>query len=1058
MSRRVAVGGESPGPAGCGGEGDGEVAELFRSLNYPIDLRPVSSRIWQECGLDFQLSDSLTIFHACSLGILEILFVRDRGTTGRSAVVHLFKFYRRRNRLRKIIIILVDDNRPRWFVLCDQTSVGRVRHLEVDLSIADSEASRRLTELQLDSGTVPDREEIEARLDKALDREALSRRFFRRFREAIVAVTAELVSDGGSEEAARSQALLMLSRILFLHFVQEKGWLAGDRQFLKNRVRRLARSERPLYDELLVPLFFGCLNTPPIHRASRALELGEIPYLNGGLFDPSSYERDHAGMRVSNQTLVEIFSTFEKFSFCLDENDEDGVHIDPEMLGKVFESLMASDQRASSGSFYTPKEIVDALATSAISLWAAAGNDELARSLKPGLSAPMSGMSVEQAVGLLDRLEHLTVLDPACGSGAFLLSALQCIERLTISLNTRVGRSTDPDLRQKIVERSLFGVDLKREAVRLCELRLWLAIVTDSSASAASVRPLPNLDRNILQGNALLSPLDFLGAGRISLYQKWSCALQLRKGMTERFRHAPPDERPHLYRVLRKGDEELAAAMLEHAITEDEKELQFIRTGNAPLFPRLNRRSEVDSNAASFLARRIEETRVHLANVLRGELDFFSFDVHFSAVLSEGGFDVIIGNPPWVRSSRIEPAARQMFRDRYESFGARGADGKSKGFEQSDLAVAFCEKSFDLLKEGGAMSMLVPAKFASAGYAWKLRERHSNYLSQLHDWSDRGKKLFGADTFPLGITLSKRQRVTRDIAIWSDGQERLALRAEIVTEQEWLLAPPEVSALIHRLRKSFPPLSDTLGRVPLMGVKTGANDRFFLPELVLSGNGASIPGSRVRIPIEHLCRAVRGRDVRRWHAGASCWMLWPPMRGWSNPPAWVLELANHMATTPDSFRLSFVKPEHLGMKVVWKDVSKGLQAAVLPEMVRISGTDFPLIPNQTTYFLDAVSIDEAHFLSAFLNSTVLNAVAIASAEHAKDFHQRFFGTLVSRLPLPQVHANDAVRGDLVRLGRRAVLRPDIAVEIDQIVEKLFGITSEEHEILSAYVRRRLGVR
>src|SRR6185503_16350922 len=174
---------------------------------------------------------------------------------------------------------------------------------------------------------------------------------------------------------------------------------------------------------------------------------------------------------LMRRVLVDVF---EKFDFRIDEHGTPGTHVDPEMLGKVFESLMAEDERAASGSFYTPKEIVDVLAERAIVEW----------------------LGPEPTI---EKLSRITVLDPACGSGAFLLSALGVIERLWHKLTDDVPR----DLRRRIVANSLYGVDLKPEAVRLCELRLWLAIVSASDATIDTVEPLPNLDRNILQGNAL---------------------------------------------------------------------------------------------------------------------------------------------------------------------------------------------------------------------------------------------------------------------------------------------------------------------------------------------------------------------------------------------------------------------------------------------------------------------------------------------------------------------------------------------------------------------------
>src|SRR5207245_1410445 len=267
-------------------------------------------------------------------------------------------------------------------------------------------------------------------------------------------------------EATSGQALLILSRLLFLYFIQQKGWLNGERRFLVDRLDAALQSGHNFYESVLVPLFFGCLNTPIRDRHLPPRLLGNVPYLNGGLFEPSAFERRRASLTLPNDLMQRVIdNVFERFAFSIDEIDSGGSHIDPEMLGKVFESLMAEDERAASGSFYTPKCIVDALTEGAIAEWC--GED-------------------------VRRLESITILDPACGSGSFLLSALHTIERM-------LGDQVD---RQAIVERSLFGVDLKPEAVRLCELRLWLAIVSKRGVPIEDIPPLPNLDRNILQGNS----------------------------------------------------------------------------------------------------------------------------------------------------------------------------------------------------------------------------------------------------------------------------------------------------------------------------------------------------------------------------------------------------------------------------------------------------------------------------------------------------------------------------------------------------------------------------
>src|SRR5581483_10957960 len=245
--------------------------------------------------------------------------------------------------------------------------------------------------------------------DRALDRETLARQFFERFRNAVREVDGSLRAQFAREraDATAGEALLILSRLLFLYFIQQKGWLNGERRFLVDRLDAALQSDHPFYESVLAPLFFGCLNTPIGDRQLPPRMLGNVPYLNGGLFEPSAFERRHA-VDLPNDLMQRIVeNVFERFAFCIDESDSAGTQIDPEMLGKVFESLMAEDERASTGSFYTPKSVVDALTERAIDEWC--GRDDGAK--------------------LVKRLESIAVLDPACGSGAFLLSALQSIEK-----------------------------------------------------------------------------------------------------------------------------------------------------------------------------------------------------------------------------------------------------------------------------------------------------------------------------------------------------------------------------------------------------------------------------------------------------------------------------------------------------------------------------------------------------------------------------------------------------------------------------------------------------
>ncbi|HEY6844156.1 MAG TPA: N-6 DNA methylase, partial [Thermoanaerobaculia bacterium] len=453
---------------------------LLTELGYPVEPVAIVAGEWRRAGIDIAWPDASTLYLASRGQALDCYVVAGFDLPERDAAQRFLRSLAAYNVLRKPALVAWS---PSSMALYDLSSHRDLRRLDVDLRHPSLHAIDRLNLLAVNGSGDHGR-----LFDRALDRETLARQFFERFRGAVREVDGSLRGQFAREraDATAAEALLVLSRLLFLYFIQQKGWLNGERRFLVDRLDAALQSGHLFYESVLAPLFFGCLNTPVRDRDLPPRLLGRVPYLNGGLFEPSPFEKKHPNIAIANELMQHIIeNVFERFAFCIDESDSAGTHIDPEMLGKVFESLMAEDERASTGSFYTPKPIVDALTDRAIDEWC--GRDTGAK--------------------LLQRLESIAVLDPACGSGAFLLSALQAIEK-------RIAANGGTPDRQAIVERSLFGVDLKPEAVRLCELRLWLAIVSQRDGAVDSIPPLPNLDRNILQGNSLLSPIDFLGDGR----------------------------------------------------------------------------------------------------------------------------------------------------------------------------------------------------------------------------------------------------------------------------------------------------------------------------------------------------------------------------------------------------------------------------------------------------------------------------------------------------------------------------------------------------------------
>jgi hypothetical protein len=1018
---------------------------LIGELGLPVAPVAIDADSWRRAGLDLAWNGNATLFLAARAGGVDA-YVLDGRNISDDDVRRFLRSLSAYNVTSKYVAFVRDDESQR-ISLYDLSTRRELRRLDASPGAPSAYAIDRLNLLASD-----DVAELPRLIDRALDRETLTRHFFERFRNAVrdVANALRLTIDHETDDAIDAQALLLLSRMLFLYYIQEKGWLGGERRFLVDRLDACVRDGREFFADVLAPLFFRCLNTPLADRNAAARALGRIPYLNGGLFEPSPFEERHPSMSLPNELLQEIVGeVFERFAFRIDEGDAAGTHVDPEMLGKVFESLMASDDRAASGSFYTPKAIVDVLTRRAIVEWLAAGDDELRDALlllARGEEAPLPRAIV---IALRERLEAITVLDPACGSGAFLLSAMAVIERLTIAL----GGRDDAHLRRAIVERSLYGVDLKPEAVRLCELRLWLAIVATTDADIDDIQPLPNLDRNILQGNSLLSPTDFLGDARADVYRDWVVALRAQSDLVRRYHHAARDERPALCRLMRSNDRRIAASMLARAIEHDERDLQQLAIPRRDLF---GRPCALDDDACGELHERIARNRALLQRTEEGELAFFSFDVHFAPVIAAGGFDVVAGNPPWVRNGRIDAAAKRAYADRYRLFrGARGAEAAA--FNQPDLSIVFFERALTLASPRGVVSLLMPAKLLNAAYAAPLRRFTESTLSilALDDWSDDARRYFDADTFPLGITVTRHRRNAR-VAVTSSGDSFSIDQRQLAAGSEWTLVGDEVHAILSRLRAQQPALATALARQPVMGVKSGDNGSFFVDVArVCTRSVTTVEG--IHVPLDALALCVRGRDVRRWSATASTWMLWPPQGGWKRPPRWLEQLAAARGFDAAALRLAYVKPEHVGIKIVWKDLGRGICAAVVEEAARIGEHVVPLVPNQTLYLLDASSVDEAHVLAALLNSTIVNALAVCVAERAKDFHFRYFARTIAQIPIPRIARGSSAWSNLARASRRGHLGKTVGEELDRVVAALYDVSADEQRTLRAFVDKRLGI-
>jgi hypothetical protein len=855
--------------------------------------------------------------------------------------------------------------------------------------------------------------------------EAVGHRFFERFRDVLERMAEE--GDPAARAADRRQlALIQLTRVLFLYFVQAKGWLDARPDFLRREVDACLATRRPLHRHLLRPLFFGTLNRP-IPSRGRAARFGRIPYLNGGLFEPHPLERRYCRDFPDSAWQPAFDDLFERFHFTVQEGTTPGA-IAPDMLGRVFEGVMAPERRRASGTFYTPPRLVGELLDASFAAF-------LAR--RCAISEPEAAARLEAAdPGLCRELGGIAVLDPAVGSGAFLLGALERLARW----QARRGEEVT-GLKRRILASSLFGVDLDPMAVRLTELRLWLAVIADDSEPAPeSVRPLPNLDALVRQGDSLRSPHAVIGEALLPGAGAGALVAELR----HRLFIAAGDDKRQAARALRRA--ETAAARESLDAVERRLEAAADDCLAAARSPTLfggqsgftvQGRAELGS-----IRRRLVAVRSARRSLLRqGTVPWFQYEAHFADVFSSrGGFDLVVGNPPWVRAEQLPPALRSTLGRHYRWW--RSAAG-ARGFRhQPDLAVAFLERATTLAAPGGVIGFLLPAKLATAEYATRARAVLAEEFT-LHaaaDLTSDSARAFDAAVYPMALVISRaRPAATSTLRPTLDpGSTASVPQRGLGGGAPWILLPSAERDALAAFRADHPTVADYYAIQ--LGVKTGANEIFLDPE-------DSIEPSMLRW-------AVRGRDLRPFRPAGSTRLLWThdadgrPLD--RLPPAAAAYLARYSATLRARtdyaggppwtlFRTGGAVAPH---RVVWSDLARRLEVATL------SGPgERERIPLNSCYLFTCRSAEESLAVTGWLNSSWCRAAARAGATPARGGFCRFDARTIGGLPLVSTALADPALVTLAMRARQPPPGADVQEQLDELCAAHLGLSSRARNAL-----------
>lgn len=521
------------------------VARLFMELVTPtaasIDLDEVQdSRILDVLGLGNSKMDTWFVPHPYLGGHFTAFQLFDDPAVRVEA-----KFYQLNQRVSKMVVAGAVHLTPNWEdnSILTQTGDWRVgidffltedaRALLVVLSFEGNlrvvELADRLTSTQVGIltkvsgiGDLPSHEAVHSKLWDAFAIREVNREFYQGVANFFDELRERLILDQRPDEDAKLFASRLIGRLLFVWFLRRKGLIANGPEYFDAK----GRTATEYYGEVLKQLFFSTLNTPINERMS--LKDVDTPYLNGGLFEYHANDWPAETVEFPEGYFARLYEHFDRFNFTTDESspDYEQVAIDPEMLGRVFESLLATQRtetgesaRKAKGTFYTPREVVAHMCKEALRkyLYTTLGNeswnagvDKLLDTADADVAKQHSNFkrdlwgkeNVKVVVPkILSAIDELKILDPACGSGAFPLGMVHLLTRTLERLDPRF----DPyKTKLGIIKNSIYGVDIEPMAIEIAKLRTWLALAVDE-ADMKSVDPLPNLDFKFVCANSLLS-------------------------------------------------------------------------------------------------------------------------------------------------------------------------------------------------------------------------------------------------------------------------------------------------------------------------------------------------------------------------------------------------------------------------------------------------------------------------------------------------------------------------------------------------------------------------
>jgi type I restriction-modification system DNA methylase subunit len=705
---------------------------------------------------------------------------------------------------------------------------------------------RTLCEFNLPPLSWPkDESDSEAWLKKwsgAFDVERVTDEFFRRYNEVFKGVEKEVRGTIKDERQARLFTQKLFNRLMFIYFIQKKGWLTfkDDQNYLRALFDDTARNKQNFFKDRLYWLFFRGMGGADLDvgtQTKQELEArrGKVPPLNGGLFEIEDEFDVQGRVSLSNDAFARILALFERYNFTVEESTplDVQVAVDPEMLGKVFEELVTG--RHETGSYYTPRPIVSFMCREALKHYLSEVQPD--NEVISNFVDEEDAGEVENPEAVLEALKRVRVCDPACGSGAYLLGMLHELTRLRAALfkSKKIDDATLYERKRWIIENNLYGVDNDKFAVQIACLRLWLSLAIESDEP----HPLPNLDFKIECGDSLIAPAPSETEKQMT-FARAALVSDFRQAKGEYMRETDPETKHHLRQRIENLRSEIALALKHDSLRLSKGQIEKKRAE----LKTIERSIESARNATigSQLKRQAEKIRQTLAaNETARESDTgFDWAVEFAEVFmpaagerwrmddphpmlndfkrqgtlveevqpvaETAGFDIVLANPPY--GAELSEEHKTLLKQRYDHIAQRIRNSY----------LYFIGRAYEIARDKGVVCFIMPNEFLFQIYMTKARKfflDNAKYIFAVNV----GEDVFDAIVPVCVLGFQKQRCASYPIHVadlrtcdMSELQKRLNIGSFSVSSSDIILNSPNhvftfdlnQAALVNKLASSFP--------------------------------------------------------------------------------------------------------------------------------------------------------------------------------------------------------------------------------------------------------------